>query len=320
MKSSSWIISSIFVFVISTFVSWFIPEGLNLMSQSLKQGTYEITPFVRYTSFLVGFLFTVGIEMLIWLRREVREAKKEILKSVTGVISADVQREVSSSILTLIIRSLRSNPESAFLIQKSVNDFAEPFSRISPNLLHANSVVIEGCIKRFNDDIRNLNSDGCVVSLREHLETTKLLLSTSRSYLQIQRKAFLVPDEWTSQWCQLLDWQKDSECKKEYVVLMDKDSLEKERVKIESMKNYLQQRGFTFKCCDLKDVLDSLGGSLPTNDNLEIFDEEIVKLQDLPTGDYRGGIKLRMTLFNVSERDNIRRLIYYVKNFSKPFA
>ena len=320
MKNSAWLLSSVFVFVISTFVSWFIPEGLNLFSQLLKQGTYEITPFVRYSSFIVGFLFTVGIELLIWLKQEVKSAKKEIIKSVTETISTDIHREVNSSILTLVLRSLRDNPESAFLIQKSVKDFAEPFARIDSKLLYANSVVIEGCIRKFNEDIKNLNSDGCAVSLREHLETTKLLLSTSKSYLQIQRKAFLVPDEWTSQWCQLLDSLKDRECKREYVLLMDKDSLERERVKIESMKNYLQQRGFIFKCCYLKDVLDSLGGNLPTDDNLEVFNEKIVKLQDLPTGNYRGGIRLKMTLFDVSERDDIRRLIYYVNNFSKPFG
>lgn len=320
MRNSAWILSSIIIFIISTFVSWFIPEGLNLLSQSLRQETYEITPFVRYSSIIVGFLFTVGIEMLVWLKQEVKATKKEIIKSVTETISNDIQREVSASTLSLILKSLRNSPESAFLIQKSVKDFAEPFTRISPDILYANSVVVECYIKKFNEDIKNLNSDGCSVSLREHLETTKLLLSTSKSYLQIQRKAFDAPNEWTNQWCQLVDDFKDSKCKKEYVVLMDQQSLVNERAKIESMKKYLEQRGFSFKCCFLKDVLDSLGGNLPTESNLEVFDEKIVKLQDLPSGNYQGGIRLKMTLFDIAERDSVHRLINYVNNFSKPFV
>jgi hypothetical protein len=313
MRNSAWILSSIIIFIISTFVSWFIPEGLNLLSQSLRQKTYEITPFVRYSSIIVGFLFTVGIELLVWLKQEVKATKKEIIKSVTETISNDIQREVSASTLSLILKSLRNSPESAFLIQKSVKDFAEPFTRISPDILYANSVVVECYIKKFNEDIKNLNSDGCSVSLREHLETTKLLLSTSKSYLQIQRKAFDAPNEWTNQWCQLVDDFKDSKCKKEYVVLMDEQSLVNERAKIESMKKYLEQRGFSFKCCFLKDVLDSLGGNLPTESNLEVFDEKIVKL-------HQGGIRLKMTLFDIAERDSVHRLINYVNNFSKPFV
>jgi hypothetical protein len=319
MKNSAWIIKSALVFIISTFVSWFIPDGLNLLSQVLGQGTDEITFFVRYSSSIVGFLFGITIETLAWLKQEAKTNKEEIVESVTSTISISVQKEVNSSILTLILRSLDNNSESASLIQKSVKDFAEPFARVPPDLLYANSIVIEGYIKRFNEDIKSLNSDGCDVSIREHLETNKLLLSTSKSYLQIQRKAFKAPEEWTEQWCQLINSLKDSECKREYIVLMDKISLDKEKNKIESMRKYLQDRGFIFKYCDLKDVLDSLGGNLPTDDNLEVFDEKIVKLHGLPTGVYSGGITLKMTLFDISERDNIRRLIDYVNKLSKPF-
>lgn len=86
------------------------------------------------------------------------------------------------------------------------------------------------------------------------------------------------------------------------------------------MNSYLSQRGFTFKCCVLEDVQDSLGGTLPTQENVEVFDNKIIKLQSPPAGVYKGGIALKMTLFDISQRDDISRFVNYVTNFAEKFS
>ena len=297
-----------------------MPDGVNSISQLFGQDIYPVTPLIRLFSFMFTFLFTVGIEMIIWLRIEIQTFKKEIPYLLTDKLLITTKQVVENSLLKMILKFLKDRPENVSTIYGIVEEFTEPISNLPSDLLDAYSVVIEAFVRRFNEDIKNLGQDGCNVNLREHLETTKWLAAKSRTYLQIQRKAFLVPDEWTNQWCQFLNWLQKRKIDCEYIVVMDRQSLINERNKLESMNLYLSQRGFIFKCCVLEDVQDSLGGTLPTDENIEVFDNKIVKLQAIPTGGYKGGVTIKMTLFDISQRDKIRRLVDCVNHFSENFS
>ncbi|MBE9116535.1 hypothetical protein IQ249_11555 [Lusitaniella coriacea LEGE 07157] len=317
MSNFQWLLASIFLFVLSAIVSWFMPNGVNLISQLFGQEVYPITPLIRLFSFMFSFLFLIGIEVIIWVRVEIGNFKKEIPFLLTNKIILSTREVVDNAILKLFVNSLKDRPQNIKAIHKILEEFANPLIELPSEVLDSYLIVIEGFARRFNEYIKNLGQDGCHVNLREHLETTKWLAAKSQTYLQIQRKAFKAPDEWTNQWCQLLDWLQKRRISCEYIVLMDRESLENEKEKIQSMNMYLSQRGFIFKYCILEDVEDSLGGTLPTEENIEVFNNKIVKLQAIPIGGYKGGITIKMTLFDINTRDKIRRLVNYVTDFAE---
>lgn len=297
-----------------------MPDGINSISQLFGQDIYPVTPLIRLFTFMFAFLFMIGIEMIIWIRVEIETFKKEIPCLLTDKLMVSTKEAVENSLIQLILKSLKDKPDNINTINKILEEFTEPISKLSSDILDAYSIIIESFVNRFNEDIKNLGQDGCHVNLREHLETTKWLTAKSRNYLQIQRKAFLVPDEWTNQWCQFLNLLQKRKIYCEYIVLMDRQSLINEKNKLESMNIYLSQRGFIFKVCVLEDVQDSLGGTLPTEENIEVFDKKIVKLQAIPSGGYKGGVTIKMTLFEISKRDKIRRFVDCVSHFSENFS
>jgi len=75
------------------------------------------------------------------------------------------------------------------------------------------------------------------------------------------------------------------------------------------MRTYLEERGWTLRTCDSHDVQESLGGVLPTEANVDVFDRRVAKLQQPPHGGYRGGIKLRLTIVDLDSSQELRRFV-----------
>jgi hypothetical protein len=105
----------------------------------------------------------------------------------------------------------------------------------------------------------------------------------------------------------------------EYVVLMPRQEIDAQFAKLDSMERFLTKASWSFKVCDLEDVLDSLGGVLPTDWNLDVFEEKVVKLQELPAGRYQGGVTLRMRLFELHQQPDLRRFVGSVAALAKPY-
>jgi hypothetical protein len=119
---------------------------------------------------------------------------------------------------------------------------------------------------------------------------------------------------------QLIDQLPARGVKCEYVVLMDHPTMRAERERLRSMEQFLTPRGWSFKYCDLQDVLDSFGGALPTSWNLDVFDNKIVKLQETPAGRYHGGVRLKMAIFDLAHGAELRRLVTWVARIAQPYA
>jgi hypothetical protein len=184
-------------------------------------------------------------------------------------------------------------------------------------LLPAYSVILERSASQVADRLRELAGKGVEVDLFDHLETTRRLIGRSQSYIQIQRKAFLVPDEWTVEWMRLVDEIARGGTKCQYIVLMTKPAMQSELVKLRSMCAYLTKRKFIFALCDEYAVLDALGGKMPTKGNVEVFDDTVVKLQSVPDGQYQGGITLNMVLNDLREREDLRRFVAAVTRLAQ---
>ena len=86
------------------------------------------------------------------------------------------------------------------------------------------------------------------------------------------------------------------------------------------MGKYLSAHHWEFLYCDLQDVLDSFGGVLPTNWNLEVFDNLLVKVQETPAGYYQGGIKLKVALHGLDERPELLRMNAAVSRHAKRYS
>jgi hypothetical protein len=63
-----------------------------------------------------------------------------------------------------------------------------------------------------------------------------------------------------------------------------------------------------------------MGGSVPADSVVEVFDDTIAKLQASRGDRYQGGIQLRMTLAHLDEQDDLRRFVKCVSNLATKFS
>jgi hypothetical protein len=181
-------------------------------------------------------------------------------------------------------------------------------------------VFVERALATVSRDLLRLSGAGLEVDIADHIEITRRLAAGSGNFTQIQRRAFLVPDEWTQDWMRLVSTLPSTGTRCAYVVLMDRAEAASQMDKLDSMDRFLTKAGWSFEYCDLRDVLDSLGGVLPTEWNLDVFEGKVAKLQESPAGRYQGGVRLRMTMFDLQQEPDLRRFVDSVGTFARPHS
>ncbi len=320
MNNIKWIFKGIIIALASGVFAWFFNDGLNWILQSFGLATFPTNPLTKVLSFFSIFLFMTGADLMVNIRAETNNYKKEISDSISTSLITNAGMAIDNSLLRVIWPGLDVNPKSLLRIIAITRSLIYPLTKISGRLLDAYSVVIERDIHAYAENIQKLGSDGFSVDIADHIETSKRLARDANSYVQIQRKTFLVPDEWTSEWRFFVDWMSQHSIPSKYIVLIDEETLIKNKAKLESMNKFLTQRRWSFLYCNLDHVKDSLGGKLPTEDNVEVFDNEILKIQGLPKGVYQGGIKLNMRFLELAKNDDFRRFLQTISNFSQEYS
>jgi hypothetical protein len=311
MKSARWFVIEIVVAIMSSILGWLLPDGLNYVAHILQQKSLAVTPVERFLSALVIFLFVTTIQLIITTR--------ETANSILEELPMNIQKLLDKSVLSIFLDRIAQSPQGIESMERIVAAAMSPLSYGNIALIDARAVIIERALASATQDIQLISNTGLDVDIFDNNEITMRLASRCYSYKQIQRKAYQVPGEWTQTWMRFVAELGAKQVSCEYVVLIDRQTAVDNRKKLDSMQKYLCAHNWTFYYCDLKDVLDSLGGVLPTDWNLEVFDRQIIKIQETPAGFYHGGIRLKVALYGLDERAEMRRMAEAVAKHSRKY-
>jgi hypothetical protein len=317
MRGARWIIAEAVLAVIAVGAGWIIPDGLNFLAARLGQQTLTVTATERLLAAMVVFMFTVSLQLVIAVRSETKSLRDDLPIAVERVLLAKTATAVDDTLLRLMIDGLDASPMSLVHTRRLIRSMVATLARANIHLRDAHAIVLERAVSDASRKVEHLTSDGLEADIADHLEVTRRIADGASTYLQIQRRAFLVPDEWTQEWIRFTKQLAASGTNCEYIVVLDKASAVADIRKLESMDRLLTDHGWTFRVCDLRDVLDSFGGVLPTEWNLEVINNEVVKLHEIP-GRYQGGIMPRMLLFDLAQKSDLRRYIKSVRDYAQP--
>jgi hypothetical protein len=312
MKSIRWFVMETLIAVTSAVLGWLLPDGLNRLAVILQQPPLTVTPIDRLLSAMVVFVFATSLQLIITTREGMRAMQHELPVSI--------QKVLDSSVLRLFLDNIAQSPHGVVSMERIATAAVSPLAQGHIGLLDARAVIVERALTNATQDIRLLGGAGLEVDIFDNNEITLRLASDCHSYRQIQRKAYQVPGEWTQTWMRFVAELGAKAVSCEYIVLMDRASFVSDRKKLDSMNQYLSEHHWDFYYCDLQDVLDSFGGVLPTEWNLEVFDLRIVKLQETLAGFYHGGVRLRVALYGLDERAELRRLDAAVTRNAKKYS
>lgn len=309
MSPLRWLGVSILLFCLSAVLSLFLPNGFNWLMALFGENPVVITPTIRLYWFLFIFLFLRGVETTFWARSEFTRLFAKFSNSFDESITRKLDDLLSRSLLRFFWPSVGTNSEQFLLLSNRFHTLMSPLVSIHASLLPAYSVLIERRIQEFENQISRISTTGCTADIATHIAISRRLTADASAYLQIQRRAFRAPEEWTQEWCEFVTDLSRQRISCQYIVLADRTLLVAERERLCSMEKYLRERRFVFGFCDAKHVEDSLGGTLPTDDVVEVFDNNAVKLAALPEGKYRGGIHLNLILTRLAQRDDLRKMV-----------
>ena len=317
MSPLRWLLVSVLLFCLSAILSLFLPNGFNWLMGLFGEQPVTITPLIRLYWFLCIFLFLRGVEMTFWARSEFTRLFTKFSTSFDDSIAKKLDQLLNRSLLRFFWPSVANDSDQFLLLSRRFHTVLSPLASVDPSLLPAYAVLIERQLQEFENEVSRISTVGCRADIATHIAISRRLTAGASAYLQIQRRAFLAPDEWTQEWCDFVTDLSRQRMAREYIVLADRALLTSECARLQSMATFLRARHFVFSFCDAKHIEDSLGGSLPTDDVIEVFDMNIVKLATLPEGKYRGGINLNLILTRLAQREGLRRMVDCVVRSAK---
>jgi hypothetical protein len=259
---------------------------------------------IETLTFLFSLQFTLILGVSFQWFMERHEIVQKFSTTVRDLIEANLSQALEKSTLSFFIRE-KNGSEVSRVFSRVAQNILERLRERSPTILDAASILFESQVSLSLKHLDDLLSAGTPVDILDHLKTTRYLCTKYTSYLQIQRRAFFAPDEWTKEWCGFVDGLAKSPISKKYVVVLPANEIETDAAKLRSMEKYLSSRGFQFGVCDLKEIADSIAGTIPTEAVVEVFGGDLFKLAELPHGKYQGGIHLRVCMFEGHRRPDI---------------
>jgi hypothetical protein len=319
MRIGRWLLIEAAVAMCAAVVGWLLPDGLNLLSRAFGQPPLAVSPIERLLAALVTFMFATSLQVTLRIGTEIRKAQETFPATIETAIMSKAGQVVDASVARILLGMAVADPATLLRIGGLLRSAVEPVAHAHSYLQDAYAVIIERALANASHEMQKVTGGGLEVDIADHVEITHRLAERYGAYVHIQRRAFLVPAEWTKQWMQMIDNLPKRAIKCEYVVLLDRRTLVEERVRLQSMHLFLKARDWSFRYCDLQDVLDSFGGKLPTTWNLDVFGDEVVKLQETPAGRYHGGVRLRMAIFDLSHGAELRRMVTCVARFAQPY-
>ncbi len=269
----------------------------------------------RFLIYLVGLQLTISLAFIL----EWRLASAKTLSGLTAGVKASLDSNIRNSIDSGIV--------GHFIDRRNGSAVSEIFAHVATvlldrlkdrpaELLEACSPFIEAEIALALQHVDDSLGAGAKVDIAEHLRVTRYLCDRSTSYLQIQRRAFSVPEEWTREWVAFIEEMSRKNIIKTYIVLAPVAELKADSAKLDSMKKYLRARGFRFGTCNFHEVADVTGGGVPKG-VIEVFGNGIIKIAELPAGKYQGGIKLTMTISDTKRNAEVAQCADLVERLTR---
>jgi hypothetical protein len=315
-ETRTWLLVFSATFIASVAVGWFLPDGLNQLARLLDQPEVPTSALTRFFSFLLVFVISAGFESLVWVRRQTMVTAERVTEAVERGVVLGVVAAAESAVLRSAVPYAAGTPGDASIVGHLLKTFGTLLAAIPPGLLAGYSVMLENGLATLRNDVDAVASPGLKISIREHLEITRRLAREAKTFTQINRRAYLAPQQWTQEWLHLVDELGARDLATEYIVLMSAKDLAARTVEIESMREYLTEHRWMFKCCEIEQVRDALGGRIPTEANVDVYDSRVAKLQTPPEGRYRGGIELDMTLADLDHRPDLLSFVMAVRQFA----
>jgi hypothetical protein len=312
-----WILVVATSVALSLAAGWFLPDGLNALARALHQPEVPTNGLTRFFCFALLFVISSATELLLWTRQQTSETLGRVDGTIRDQLAASATAATENAVLRAVLPAADATPEEASCSTALLKAFGSVLASVPSGLLVGYSVLIENGLANVDDDIHAAGTGGLRVNIRQHVEITRRLAQQASWFTQINRKAFHVPGEWTQEWLDLVDELGARTLSKEYIVLMPAAALSAQLDDIMGMREYLEQRRWTLKCCEVERVEDALGGALPTQANLDVYDGDIAKLQAPPSGEYRGGIELSMRLVELRRQPAIRSFVTAVRQFGQ---
>jgi hypothetical protein len=311
-----WFFGFVASFLVSLVLGLVLPKGLNALARPLNEARIPDAPVVHFFAFALVFVTTAGFDTMLWFRQRVVEDRELLLETLIDGLEVSSARAVDQAIRQGLLPGVRQTPRQGVQVNRLLGSVGSLVSSVPADLLPGIALVIEDGLARVADDVAVVAAGGLSVTINQHIAIARALAEGATSFVQVNRRAFVVPEQWTSEWLSFVDDLGQRAIRREYIVLMPAEQLRQSRAEISSMAEYLRERAWRLKLCELEPLADSLGGTIPTTANLDIYDDRIVKLQTPPSGEYRGGIRLRMEIVELATRPELLRFANAVKQFS----
>jgi hypothetical protein len=314
-----WVLAPVAIALVTSVGGWFFIDGLNQIAELVGTSKVPSSGDIRAFSAIAMFMAGLALEVVLWSRATIRQALATGTENTERGLRDGVAKAVESAVLQSLW-PVKAGPEHGALVTRLLSTFVDDIARIPSMLLPGYSVLIEAHLAETSAAIRVFESHGSKVSVSAHLEMTRRLSVSATSFLQINRRAFKAPGEWTKQWCAFVEEMgQRRDVKTEYIVLMPAAELNAHVREIKSMDRYLRGASWSLSVCDDEDVKDALGGSLSTMSNVDVYDTRVAKLQSPPgDGGYVGGIDLELRFVELIRDPDLARFIDATRQFARP--
>jgi hypothetical protein len=313
-----WIFATAVVAAVTTLGGWYIIDGLNVIADLLGKPKAPVNAETRAYSSIALFLAGVALEVVVWSRGKIDESVAETMQRVQASLDDGVHRAVEDAVLQSLLPTGPEVDRGSRFIGLS-KTFVALVADVPASLLPGYSVILEAKLAELSVTLRDFERSGAQVNVFGHLEMTRRFSETASSFLQINRRAFHAPSEWTQEWCSFVAEMGRRDVMSEYIVLMSQADLIKHAPQIKSMDSYLRARRWTMGVCMVEDVMDALGGHLTTPSNVDVYDARVAKLQTPPNdGRYQGGIDLDLRLVELSRDQELASFVRTVTQFATP--
>jgi hypothetical protein len=292
-----WFLKICVAFIISILftksVRFFISQvGFSLAGDTSAQ--------LEISAFFSSLLCSLGVSIAMQGRKDRRDLINESTKQTKQTVSDTINESLSLALFGKLHPSLLGSQiiQSFRSLMLKANSGAEETGAIV-------AAFLEHKLLENSRQIDELFAGGVDLPVSDHVAMTEKLASQFGDYVQIQRKAFLVPNEWTSEWLSLVERLSATKTRSQYILVASSEMIESERAKIISMAKYLAKMKINFKVCELSKLTDACGADHGEGFTVEIFGSKVVKLVSTPEGKYRGGVKLKLSISSTTSRPEL---------------
>lgn len=311
-----WLAVFALTFVVSVVGGWFLPDGLNEVARLAHQSKVPTTGLVHFFSLALLFSMLATIDLIIWSRSQARKTAADIDGAIRGGLASYSAEVAESAVLQSLLPYKAATKEQASYGARIVKLLGDVLVAVPHELLPGYSVYIEDCMSRVGDQVRILGNSRVGVNIEQHLAINRRMAHSESGYTHLNRRVFNAPNDWTEDWRNMVAEFGAAAFTPEYIVVMEKASLEQHADKVRSMYTFLNEHAWLFRCCELEQVLDTIGEELPTDANVDVFGASAAKLHWIPTAGYRGAATIDIRLVRLLSEPVLQSYVNTVRRFA----